>query len=134
MNAPERNSSYVLDDGEQKLVYEADTRIDNAGNFVINKEDHTLGHLLATNLLKNDRVKFAAYQKPHPLKTHIELKLQTDGNKHPPLKVMLEATKSLQNKIDEVEEMIEEQIKYEEDEIADKKYTEKELACIANLN
>ena len=104
MNAPERNSSYVLDDGEQKLVYEADTRIDNAGNFVINKEDHTLGHLLATNLLKNDRVKFAAYQKPHPLKTHIELKLQTNGNKHPPLKVMLEATKSLQNKIDEVEE------------------------------
>ncbi len=37
-------------------------------------------------------------------------------------------------KIDEVEEMIEEQIKYEEEEIADKKYTEKELACIANLN
>ena len=37
-------------------------------------------------------------------------------------------------KIDEVEEMIDEQIKYEEDEIADKGYTEKELACIAKLN
>ena len=104
MNAPERSSSYVLEEGQQKLLYKDDTRIDNAGNFQINKEDHTLGHLLATNLLKNNRVKFAAYQKPHPLKTHIELKLQTDSSKNPPLKVLLETTKSLQNKIDEMEE------------------------------
>ena len=37
-------------------------------------------------------------------------------------------------RIDDVEEMIQEQILYEEDEDAGKKYSETELECIASLN
>ena len=62
MNAPERSTSYVLEPGEPKISHAVDTRIRNAANFQINKEDHTIGNLLKADLLKNKRVLFAAYQ------------------------------------------------------------------------
>ena len=99
-----------MDRGQRKVTYEADTRIDNAGNFVINKEDHTIGNLLVSDLVKNERVKFAAYQKPHALKTHINLKLATDGSK-PPLKVMIESVKNLSELLDMVDESFGKELK-----------------------
>ena len=46
MNAPERHKCYLLDDDEKRMTYSNDQRIPNAGTFVINKEDHTIGNLL----------------------------------------------------------------------------------------
>ena len=41
---------------------------------------HSFGHLMSTELLKDDRVIFAAYKNIHPLKTDIELSIVTlDG-------------------------------------------------------
>ncbi|RJE17817.1 hypothetical protein PHISCL_09847 [Aspergillus sclerotialis] len=47
--------------------------------FTLNKEDHTLGNLLRSQLLKNPRVLFAGYKVPHPLVPKVELRVQTDG-------------------------------------------------------
>ena len=46
MNAPERSELWVLQDGEKKLTVNKDTKIVNTANFVIKKEDHTMGNLL----------------------------------------------------------------------------------------
>lgn len=55
----------------------ADPKLLNAATFTIAKEDHTLGNLLATQLLHDPKVLYAGYKVPHPLENHIELKIQT---------------------------------------------------------
>lgn len=61
-----------------------DSRIPNAGTFVISHEDHTIGNLLRMQLLKDKAtVKFAGYRKPHPLQNCIELKIQTTDELRP---------------------------------------------------
>ena len=44
------------------------------------QEDHTLGNLLATQLLHDPRVLYAGYRVPHPLENHIELKIQVSAS------------------------------------------------------
>ena len=46
MNAPNRSDSYLLPEGAQKVTYEKDTKISNAGKFTILREDHTIGNLI----------------------------------------------------------------------------------------
>lgn len=46
MNAPNRTDSYMLPEGAQKVTYEKDTKIQNAGKFTILREDHTMGNLI----------------------------------------------------------------------------------------
>jgi DNA-directed RNA polymerase II subunit RPB11 len=46
MNAPPTFESFLLLDGEKKIIMEKDTKVPNAASFIINKEDHTLGNLL----------------------------------------------------------------------------------------
>jgi DNA-directed RNA polymerase II subunit RPB11 len=53
--------------------------VPNTGIFTFNKEDHTLGNLLAQRLLKYDYVVFSAYKVPHPLFATFELRVSTDG-------------------------------------------------------
>ena len=59
-NAPERSACFLLDEdaGEVKITYTPDTKVANAGMFIINKEDHTLGNLLRMQLLRNPEVRF----------------------------------------------------------------------------
>ena len=45
-----------MNDDETKLTYTADTKIPNAGNFKILKEDHTLGNLVRMQLLQDRQV------------------------------------------------------------------------------
>jgi DNA-directed RNA polymerase II subunit RPB11 len=54
-----------------------DPKLLNAATFIIAKEDHTLGNLLAAQLLHDPKVLFAGYKVPHPLENNIELKVQT---------------------------------------------------------
>lgn len=84
------------------------TGIPSTTLFTFNKEDHTLGNLLRSQLLNNPHVKFAGYkvsplpplpllfflachassktrtrtysQVPHPLVSKFELRVQTDGS------------------------------------------------------
>lgn len=46
MNAPPAYESFLLDEGEKKVLIEKDTKVPNAAVFTFNKEDHTLGNLL----------------------------------------------------------------------------------------
>lgn len=41
--------------------------IPSSSIFTFNKEDHTLGNLLRSQLLKSPHVTFAGYKVPHPL-------------------------------------------------------------------
>ena len=47
--------------------------------YTILLEDHTLGNMLKMMLLRNPKIRFAAYRKPHPLENKIEIKIQTNG-------------------------------------------------------
>ncbi|KAL7067588.1 putative RNA polymerase II subunit RPB11 [Cryptosporidium serpentis] len=40
-------------------------------------EDHTLGNLLRTQLLRDPSVIFAAYKVPHPLEPMVQIRIQT---------------------------------------------------------
>ncbi|KAF1838693.1 RBP11-like subunits of RNA polymerase [Decorospora gaudefroyi] len=79
---------FLLDEGQQKVEEKAETRVPNTSVFTFNKEDHTLGNLLAQRLLKNPAVMFAAYKVPHPLFATFELRVQTDGTVTPKEAVM----------------------------------------------
>jgi hypothetical protein len=46
MNQPSRADRFILPEGERKLTFERDTKVENAGTFVIQREDHTIGNLL----------------------------------------------------------------------------------------
>jgi DNA-directed RNA polymerase II subunit RPB11 len=61
MNAPERYLSWRWEDEDQaeKLKYVEDTKMANAGTFILGKEDHTLGNLIRLQLLRDSSVRFA---------------------------------------------------------------------------
>ncbi|KAJ8663761.1 hypothetical protein O0I10_000034 [Lichtheimia ornata] len=77
MNAPERFELFVIPEGRRKVEMEIDTRIPNAATFKIEREDHTLGNMLRSQLLKDPRVLFAGYKVPHPLEHNFHVKVQT---------------------------------------------------------
>mmetsp|Transcript_101384 Transcript_101384/g.286000 ORF Transcript_101384/g.286000 Transcript_101384/m.286000 type:complete len:200 (+) Transcript_101384:116-715(+) len=54
-----------------------DEKVPDACLFKIWLEDHTLGHTLRMELLRNEDVLFAGYKVPHPLDHMIELRVQT---------------------------------------------------------
>lgn len=67
MNAPPTFESFLLHEGEKKIVKELDTKVPNAAIFTVNKEDHTLGNMIRNQLLKDPHVLFVGYKNPHPL-------------------------------------------------------------------
>ncbi|KAJ3438069.1 DNA-directed RNA polymerase ii subunit rpb11 [Anaeramoeba flamelloides] len=83
MNHPESYESFVLEQGEDKITAEKDTRVTNSMNFVIRKEDHTLGNLIRMALLEDQNVLFSGYKIPHPLSFDLHLKIQTNGQTTP---------------------------------------------------
>ncbi|KAI6655165.1 DNA-directed RNA polymerase II subunit RPB11 [Oopsacas minuta] len=83
MNAPPPFESFLLLDGEKKIVIQKDTKVPNAAHFIVNKEDHTLGNLLRAQLLKDPQVIFAGYKVPHPLEHKFVLRVQTNDGYTP---------------------------------------------------
>ncbi|EPS25966.1 hypothetical protein PDE_00902 [Penicillium oxalicum 114-2] len=79
MNAPDRYEAILLAPGEKKIEVEVDTRLPSAAIFTFHKEDHTLGNMIRSRLLKTAHVTFAAYKVPHPLTPNFLLRVQTDG-------------------------------------------------------
>ena len=60
-----------------------DTKQQNASTILIQNQDHTLGNVVRYQLLRDARVRFAGYKKPHPLEEKIEVKVYTDGTVKP---------------------------------------------------
>jgi len=83
MNAPERHTKFVVPEGLRKVSYERDTKVSNAGTFVVQREDHTLGNTLRMQLHRDPSVTFAGYQIPHPLEHCLKVKVQTTDESTP---------------------------------------------------
>jgi len=83
MNEPDKFELFTLQPNEKKVTVQKDTKIQNAANFVLQKEDHTLGNVLRMQLLRDKDVLFAGYRMPHPLEHCIHVKVQTTPNSSP---------------------------------------------------
>ncbi len=83
MNAPDRFELFVLPEGVKKVTVTADTRMPNTSTFAVEKEDHTLGNVLARQMQRQAHVRFAGYRVPHPLEHSFLLKVQTDATTTP---------------------------------------------------
>ncbi|RKP05419.1 DNA-directed RNA polymerase [Thamnocephalis sphaerospora] len=96
MAQADRFNFFTDQDEAPKLRMELDTKIPNAATFVIEKEDHTLGNMLKTQMLKDPAVLFAGYQVPHPLEHRVKIKVQTD-DEYTPVNAMRKSIHQLQN-------------------------------------
>eukprot|EP00887_Chlorella_sp_A99_P004847 scaffold4.g4847.t1 len=83
LNAPDRYEKFVVPEGVKKIEYAPDTKVANAGTFTIQREDHTVGNLVRTQLHRDSTITFAGYKIPHPLEYQMLIKVQTNGQKHP---------------------------------------------------
>lgn len=88
-NAPEKFLTWRWEDedDEKRLSYTPDSKKPNTGNFVMPKEDHTLGNLFRMQLLRDPSVRFAGYRIPHPLIFECHLRVETMDSKLTPIKV-----------------------------------------------
>ena len=75
------------------VEYINDDEVENAGKFVIENEDHTLGNIIRSSLLLNKHVMFAGYRIEHPLSNKLYLNIRTDTTLSP--------KEALNNSIDE---------------------------------
>ena len=82
------------------VEYINDDEVENAGKFVIENEDHTLGNIIRSSLLLNKHVMFAGYRIEHPLSNKLYLNIRTDTTLSP--------KEALNNSIDELINELEE--------------------------
>ena len=82
-NKPEVDEMFILPEadehlhgGTRKIHFQPDLKQENAGVFTIWLEDHTVGHALRKQLLKNPHVIFAGYKVPHPLEHKMVMRVQ----------------------------------------------------------
>jgi DNA-directed RNA polymerase II subunit RPB11 len=99
-NKPEIDELFVLPESDEHLHgnsrtihYTPDLKQENTGIFTIWLEDHTVGHALRTQLLKNPAVTFAGYKVPHPLEHKMIFRVQT--SRDTPVVAMKAALKQL---------------------------------------
>lgn len=113
-NAPERFLCWRFEDEEDeeqfKLSYTPDSRRPNGGQFVLNKEDHTLGNLIRIQLLRDNKVRFAGYKVPHPLITEAHVRVETMDSKTSPIAVFETALTDLQMEINTMEQQFKRQL------------------------
>jgi DNA-directed RNA polymerase II subunit RPB11 len=79
INIPNQPDSIVFSEKTEKIEFYKDKRNLNYGYFKIQKEDHTIGDLIQTQLLKEKNVVFSSYKQFHPLEHLIVLKIITNG-------------------------------------------------------
>ena len=83
MNAPENYELFTLPEGISKVSFEKDSKVPNTLIFIIMLEDHTVGNAIKMQLLRDEKIRFAGYRKPHPLEHKIELRISTNGEISP---------------------------------------------------
>ncbi|KAG9351856.1 hypothetical protein JZ751_023107, partial [Albula glossodonta] len=72
-----------LEARDKEITIIKDTKVPNACLFTLNKEDHTLGNIIRSQLLKDPQVLFAGYKVPHPLEHKIVIRVQTTPDYSP---------------------------------------------------
>ena len=110
MNAPEAYELFKIPDGKSKVEYKKEEKTENTATFTILLEDHTLGNIVKMMLLRNPKVRFAAYRKPHPLENKIEIRIQTNGE-ITPTNALNEALVNLCQDLDDCYREFEEELK-----------------------
>uniref|UniRef100_A0A7N4PP69 DNA-directed RNA polymerase RBP11-like dimerisation domain-containing protein n=1 Tax=Sarcophilus harrisii TaxID=9305 RepID=A0A7N4PP69_SARHA len=83
LSFPLRSLRPVTAEGTDGITINKDTKVPNACLFTINKEDHTLGNIIKSQLLKDPQVLFAGYKVPHPLEHKIIIRVQTTPDYSP---------------------------------------------------
>lgn len=83
INRPDPQEILEVPLGQKKVTVELDSRVDKCIFVNFQREDHTLGHLISKQLLRDPAVTFAGYRNPHPLEPTIELRVQTDQTSNP---------------------------------------------------
>ena len=83
MNAPDAFENFKIPEGKSKVEQFKIEKIQNTSVFTIYLEDHTFGNVVKMMLLRNPKVRFVAFRKPHPLENKIEIKIQTNGDLTP---------------------------------------------------
>ncbi|RUP43080.1 DNA-directed RNA polymerase [Jimgerdemannia flammicorona] len=78
MNAPDPTDCFFVPENLKKLKVIRDSKFANAMIVIFEREDHTLGNLLAHQLHRDPRVIFAGYQVSHPLDPYVLLRLRTN--------------------------------------------------------
>ena len=106
MNAPEVFEQFK--EQEEKVVVHNEEKLEKTCLFIINDEDHTFGNAVKMMLLRNPKVRFVAYRKPHPLENKIEIKIKTI-KEYSPIAAFREALKNLNDDIVDCEKGLEEE-------------------------
>lgn len=79
MNAPDRFELFLLDEGEKKIEEKIYAGMSNTSDFILKKEDHTMGNLLAEHLKQAPHVLMCGYKVAHPNVPEVMIRVQTDG-------------------------------------------------------
>lgn len=101
MNQPDRYERFVLPEHKKKLEFAADTKLEHAGTYTVEREDHTLGNLVRMQMHRDPAVLFSGYRIPHPLEPRMLIKVQTTGAKAPQ-KAFTDALDCLQGEVGEL--------------------------------
>ncbi|AEO63349.1 uncharacterized protein THITE_2108460 [Thermothielavioides terrestris NRRL 8126] len=80
MNAPDRFELFLLQEGEKKITEKVVSGMSNTSDFILLKEDHTLGNLLSEHLKMAPHVMMAGYKIDHPNVPEVLIRVQTDGS------------------------------------------------------
>jgi DNA-directed RNA polymerase II subunit RPB11 len=99
----------------RRVVYEKDKKVENAGKFIIEREDHTLGNLVRMQLLEDHRVDFAGYRMQHPLEHKIFVQVHTTAETNP-ADAMITACNSLIDKLNRMEEKFDAEVRRKQHE------------------
>ncbi|RYP66412.1 hypothetical protein DL771_007821 [Monosporascus sp. 5C6A] len=80
--------------GEKKITEKPFAGMSNTSDFILLKEDHTLGNLLSEHLKQAPHVLMAGYKVAHPNVPEVMIRVQTDGT-ITPREVMIDVCKQL---------------------------------------
>ncbi|RXG72707.1 DNA-directed RNA polymerase II subunit RPB11, partial [Armadillidium vulgare] len=108
---PPTFESFLLFEGEKKVVKEVDTKVPNATIYTINKEDHTIGNMIRMQLLRDPNVVFAGYKNPHPLEHKVVLRIQTNDTNYTPHEAFMNAITDLISELSLLEERFKEAVR-----------------------
>merc|ERR1712216_424658 len=108
-NRPERHELLTVPVGSRKVVVQREGKLENASQFTIEREDHTIGNMLRMQLLRDPKVLFAGYKVPHPLDYKIHVKVQTTADSKP-TQAMQGAITDLQEELNMFEERFRQEV------------------------
>eukprot|EP01057_Protomagalhaensia_wolfi_P004716 Protomagalhaensia_wolfi_Nauph_80__4715@NODE_488_length_2443_cov_89_556156_g173_i1_p4_GENE_NODE_488_length_2443_cov_89_556156_g173_i1NODE_488_length_2443_cov_89_556156_g173_i1_p4_ORF_typecomplete_len120_score10_16RNA_pol_L_2/PF13656_6/1_4e22_NODE_488_length_2443_cov_89_556156_g173_i112221581 len=83
LNRPDASETVDLPPGVSKVSVDLDTKAANCIYVTLQREDHTLGNLIRSQILRDPSAVFAGYRNPHPLEPFIEIRVQSSAKNNP---------------------------------------------------